>query len=148
MRLPAKPGSPGPLGELLVHDRPEPCDAGRDDREELVVRAGEVELQLAVLIDRADGGDGLRAFAVLAQAFGPELHPPAGEALEPVGIGHRHRDVLALERRGDRERRAERGRNVGRGRAAADRGVGFIRAPADGVDVEAEHGGRATGPHW
>ncbi len=55
---------------------PRPAGDGGDDREQLVARAGDVELKLAVLIDRAERADRRRALAVLAEAFGPELHVP------------------------------------------------------------------------
>ena len=92
---------------------PLPAGAGGDDGEQLVARAGDEELQLAVLIDRAERGDRRRALAVLAEALGPELHVPAREALEPVGIGHQDRDrsCRALGER-DRQRGADRGRHV------------------------------------
>ena len=97
--------------------------ADRDDGEQLVARAGDEQLQLAVLVDRPERADRRRALAVLAEALGPELHVPAREALEPVGIGHQHRDLLArgLGER-DRERGADRGRHLGGGLPA--------RAPA------------------
>ena len=53
---------------------------------ELVVRAGVEQLQLRVLVDRPERAERRRALAVLAEALGPELHEPAREALEPVGI--------------------------------------------------------------
>ena len=56
--------------------------------------------------------DRRRALAVLAEALGPELHVPAREAFEPVGIGHHHGDRLVAER--DRQRRADRSRHLGR----------------------------------
>ena len=95
MVLPAKSGSPRELGELGVDARAAAGGADRDDGEQLVARAGDEELKLAVLVDRAERGERRRALAVLAEAFGPELHVPAGEALQPVGIGHHHRDRLA-----------------------------------------------------
>src|SRR3712207_9346732 len=67
---------------LLVHERPLPGHARGEHRKELVVGAREVELELAVLVDRPDGGHRLGALAVLADALGPELHPPAGERSE------------------------------------------------------------------
>ena len=81
-------------------------------------------------------GDRRRALAVLAEAFGPELHVPAREALEPVGIGHHHRDGLALMRdrqRGADARRARRPVRASPASASARGGAG-----ADRVDVEAE----------
>src|SRR5690554_2496427 len=56
------------LRQPLVHERPLPRDAGGHDGAELVVRPCEIELELAVLIDGADGGHRLGAVAVLADA--------------------------------------------------------------------------------
>ena len=92
MVLPAKSGSPASLARSAVDARAAAGGDDGDDGEQLVARAGDVELQLAVLVDRAERADRRRALAVLAEAFGPELHVPAGEALQPVGIGHHHRD--------------------------------------------------------
>src|SRR5262245_32398863 len=64
------------LGEIGGHARTAAGGGGGDDGDQLVARAGDVELQLAMLIDRSERGDGRRALAVLAQALGPELHVP------------------------------------------------------------------------
>ena len=71
-----------------------PAAGDGDHGEQLVARAGDEELELAVLVDRPERRDRRRALAVLAEAFGPQLHIPAGEALEPIGIGHHHGDRL------------------------------------------------------
>jgi hypothetical protein len=101
----------------------------------------QVELELAVLVHRADGRHGLGALAVLADALGPELHPPAGEALQPVRVGHGDGDALARMGGGHVEGRAHGGGGLPGREAGAERLVGLRRPLADGRDVEAEHGG-------
>ena len=91
-----------------------------------------------MLIDGTDGGDGCRAFAALAEALGPELHVPVGEAAEAVGIGHHDERAHALLL-GERN-----------GRGGADGGGAIARVPggehgvddlagagADGLGIEA-----------
>src|SRR5262249_57349109 len=65
-----------PALEAVVRrdDQPRAGAVDGDDRVELVRWPREIELELAVLVDGADGVDGRRALAVLAEAFGPE--PP------------------------------------------------------------------------
>ena len=63
---------------------PAPCGVDGDHREQLVARAADEQLHLAVLVDRAERRERRGALAVLAEAFGPELHVPMREALEPV----------------------------------------------------------------
>jgi hypothetical protein len=58
-----------------------------DHGEQLVTRAGDEELKLAVLVDRAERCDGCRTGALLAETFRPQLHVPAGEAFQPIRIG-------------------------------------------------------------
>ena len=53
-------------------------------------RAVEIELKLAVLVDRAERRDRRRPLAVLAEALAPELHVPGGEARQAVAIGEHH----------------------------------------------------------
>src|SRR5262245_42188367 len=72
------------LGEIGGHARTAAGGGGSDDGDQLVARAGDVELQLAMLVNRPERGDGRGALAVLAQALGPQLHVPAREAFEPV----------------------------------------------------------------
>ena len=144
MRRPAKPGSPARRASSGVDRRPLPGRADGQDGEQLVLRPGEIELLLRVLVDRPDRRDRLRALAVLAEALGPELHPPAREALEPVGIGHEHGDRLALHGEGEVERRARappgprrpRRRGTARRRRPRRRGSrrcrGRARRPAGG----------------
>ncbi len=55
-----------------------------DHGDEMLRRAVEIELELAVLIDGAERRDRRRPLAVLAEALAPELHIPGGEAREPV----------------------------------------------------------------
>ena len=43
-------------------------------------RAVEIELELAVLIDRTERRDRRRPLALLAEALAPKLHIPGGEA--------------------------------------------------------------------
>ena len=52
--------------EFGIDARPAAGAVDRDDREQLVARPGDEELQLAVLIDRPERSDRRRAFAVLA----------------------------------------------------------------------------------
>ena len=66
---------------------PRPSQAVADHGDEVLGRAVEIKLELAVLIDRAERRDGRGALAVLAEALAPELHVPGGEARETVGIG-------------------------------------------------------------
>ncbi len=76
--LPPKSGSPASLASSRV-DRAGPCRAVSTviTVNELVARAREEELLLAVLIDRPERCDRRGALAVLAEALGPELHIPA-----------------------------------------------------------------------
>src|SRR5262249_56457218 len=68
-----------------------PAGRARDGGEQLVARPADEQLQLTMLVDRTERGDRRGALAVLAEAFGPKLNIPAGEALEAVRIGHQHR---------------------------------------------------------
>ena len=95
-----------------------------------------------MLIDGSDGGDGLRALAVLAETLGPELHPPARETLQLVGIGHGDDARLAFERSRRHQGRPERDGNLAGGNITRpDRRVHGSRALADGADIEAEYCG-------
>ena len=90
MRLAGKARLAGKLGEFAIHARALPARIDRDDGEQLVARTADEQLHLAVLIDRPERGNRRRALAVLAKAFGPQLHVPMREALKPVAIGHQH----------------------------------------------------------
>ncbi len=128
----------GGLGKRLIQARAAAGDRSRNHGEQLVARSGEVKLQLAVLVDGAERRDRRRALAVLAEAFGPELHPPFGEALEPVGIGHGDGDRFSAFAGGDRKGRAHRGRKFLRGLAGEKRRQYFAGAGADCLDIEAK----------
>ena len=81
-----------------------------------------------------------RAPAGLAEAFGPQLHIPAGEAFEPIRIGHQYRDRLRFGG-GERhiERRADGGRDLSGGTARQHRRKRHGGAAAERGDVEAGH---------
>src|SRR5882672_2173307 len=57
--------------EVIGNARPASRGADGDDVEQLVARAGEIELQLAVLVDRPERRNRRGALAVLAEALGP-----------------------------------------------------------------------------
>src|SRR6185312_7657853 len=138
--LSAKPRLAGEHRKVLVDAGPKAGAGDADHGEQLVARAGEIKLHLAVLIDRAERADRRRALAVFPQAFRPELDVPMRKAFEAVGIGHDHADRLGLalgERH--RERGAERRRHLGRFLFRQYRGKRRGRASADGGDVEAEY---------
>ena len=83
------------------------------DGEQLVARARDIELELAVLVDRPDCANRRCAFAVLAEAFGPELNISAGEAFELVRIGHHDGDRFAdRDRQSGADGRGHLGRRV------------------------------------
>jgi hypothetical protein len=71
---------------------------GGDDGEQLVARAADEKLELAVLVDRAEHRERRGALAILAGAFGRQLHVSVGEALQTVGIDHQHRHRLCAGR--------------------------------------------------
>src|SRR6185312_90191 len=75
------------LREFCVHARSGTRNIRCQHREQFVARARKPKLQLAVLVDRAEGRNRRHALAVLAEAFGPKLHPPVGKTLAAVGIG-------------------------------------------------------------
>ena len=139
--LPAKSGSPQRLANSASMRGPAPGSPNGHDREQLVARAGDEKLQLAMLVDRAKRTDRRRAFATLAKAFRPELHIPAGEALEPVGIAHQHRDAFAISAKA-----IESAAPTAAGTSAAGLRFEHRRERHGGAapyraDVEAEHGG-------
>jgi hypothetical protein len=118
-------GPPGEVGERRVarqFRRDGVAGPGRPAHhqgEHLVARAGEVELQLAVLVDRAERANRRRALSVLAQALGPELAVPQAEPGQPVDVRHQHRGGdPAMARQAHGERGADGGgavRGPGRG---------------------------------
>src|ERR1700742_3315358 len=73
-RLAAESWLPAKLRQFLVHARADAGAVHRDHREQLVARAADEELQLAVLVDRPERRDRRGALALLAKALGPELH--------------------------------------------------------------------------
>src|SRR3546814_2463874 len=72
-----RPG--GRAGGVRLDPRPVAGRVGQQQREQLIVRAVEIELQLAVLVERAHRVDRRGAVAVLSQALGPELAEPGAE---------------------------------------------------------------------
>ena len=110
------------VGEVGRHALALPGDVEHHQGEHLVGRAGEIELELAVLVDGAHGANRRGALAVLAQALGPELAEPQTEKGEAVDIGHQHRgaDAAALVER-DGRRRAQRRRRLARCRGTEGR---------------------------
>src|SRR5690606_30297713 len=62
----------------------------------VLARAIHEKLKLTVLIDWAETGDRRRALAILAQALGPQLDVPMGEAADAVGIRYHHADANAF----------------------------------------------------
>src|SRR5262245_17296979 len=70
-RLAGKTGLTRELGKLAVDARALSRFADRDDGKELVARAGDEQLQLAVLIDRPERRQRRGALAVLAEALRP-----------------------------------------------------------------------------
>ena len=129
-------------GQRGIDARALVCNIRGDDGEELVGGAVEKELQLAVLVDRADRRDRRHAPALLAEAFSPELHVPAGEALQPVAIAkHYVLGDAALFGVGNRDRRADGGRHIaGRG-PVEDRLQGACGTAADFLGIETGNDG-------
>ena len=126
-----------PAGEAGIDRRALALGADGDDGEELVLRPGEIELLLRMLVDRAERGDRLGALPVLAEALGPELDPPARQQRELVGIGHQHGDALARAHRGEMQRRAERGGRLAHALAGEHRRQRLGRAGAEGARCRA-----------
>ena len=131
----------GAFGERGIDARALPFHRHRHHGEQLVARSGDEQLQLRVLVDRPECAERRRAPARLAEALGPELHIPAREAFEPIGISHQHRDGPACVRRRDVERGAKRGRDLVRRIACEDRGERHPGSGPEGRDVEAEDRG-------
>ena len=133
----------GKLGEIGGHARAAAGGAGCDDGDQLVAGTRDEELQLAVLVNRSERGHRRGALAVLAQALGPELHVPAREAFEPVGIGHHHGDALAARlARSATASAAPTAAGTSAGGRRSSTGASAAAAPVRmAVDVEAEHGG-------
>src|SRR6516164_10900640 len=81
--------------------------------DQVLRHAVEIELELAVLVNRAECCDRRGPAAPLAKAFAPELHIPGGEACEPIAIGHHHAHFdAAFLGKPDGNSRAERRRDV------------------------------------
>ena len=93
--MPAKIVDLGIVKVMLFDFWAQPGDIFMEYGENLVRRAVEIKLQLAVLVHRAGGADRRNALAVLAQALGPKLLLPAGKLPKLVGVGHQHSDVGA-----------------------------------------------------
>src|SRR5262245_12465813 len=85
----------GDLGESGRHARAATGAVLAHHGDEVLRRAVEIELKLAMLIDRAEGCNRRRSFSVLAETLAPELDVPGGEAREPVAIGHYHAHLEA-----------------------------------------------------
>src|SRR5690606_38735566 len=77
-----------------------------DQAEELVARPVEIELELAVLVHRAQRADRRLPLALLAQALGPELAVPEAEGAQAVAVGEEHLLAGARLQPGDAERGA------------------------------------------
>ena len=84
------------LRHRLVDDGPATGGGHPYDRREDLARAVHEELELTVLVERPERGDRARPLALLAEAFGPQLHVPVREAGEAVGVGHEHDRAHAL----------------------------------------------------
>src|SRR5581483_5019504 len=83
----------GELGEVRSDARPPANTIFADHSDEVLWRAIEIKLQLAVLIDRPKRRDRGGPLPVFAQAFGPELHIPGGKTRQAVAV--RQHDVRA-----------------------------------------------------
>ena len=84
--LPARYSSPSALARAFGAAGPLPSGVHRDQREQRIARPVAEQLQLAVLVHRSQHRHRRRTLAVLAQALGPELPPPAAEHRQLVGI--------------------------------------------------------------
>src|SRR5262245_771043 len=141
-RLAGEAGFAGELGKLAVNARALSAGADRDDGEELVARAGNEQLQLAVLIDRPERRERRSPLTILAEALGPKLHVPMGQPLQPVAIGEQDADRFALAfRERNRQRGAERWGHLRRRFFRKYRREGKATAFADRANIEAKHRG-------
>src|SRR5262249_2537610 len=95
--------------------RSEPSGWDAHHAHKVFARSVHEELQQAVLVDRAQCGDGGSALAALAQALRPQLRKPVSEPAEPVGIGHHDLGAHApLTGHADRDGGAQRWRKLAR----------------------------------
>ena len=85
----------GALGEVGRQKRAASGASLADYGDEVLGRAVEIKLKLAMLIDRAKRGDRGDPLALLAQALAPELHIPGGKAGQTIGVGKHHADADA-----------------------------------------------------
>ena len=91
-----QPIEPGTGARGRGDGRPGPPGTAEYQGEQFVGRSVEPQLQLAVLIDGALGGDGRRRPFILAQAFGPELTIPRPYESKTAHIRHHHRQCFSL----------------------------------------------------
>src|SRR5262245_7309918 len=126
------------LGEVGRETRPAAFAGFADDGYEVLRRAVEIELKLAMLIDRAKRRDRRSPLAVLAQALAPKLHVPGGEASQTVGIGKHDGSAHApLFGETNNDCGAERGSALPRALRVKHRGDDGSRPFAQGLDIEA-----------
>ena len=111
-------------------------------------RAVEIELELAVLVDRAERRDRRRPLAVLAEALAPELHIPGGEARQPVAIGqHDVRPHAALLGEADGDGRTDGRREVACGAVGLEQRLDdALRAPSRSASTSRPAGERRQKP--
>src|SRR4030065_533965 len=76
---PHKSGA-GELANFRIAPRPQPGGGKGADGKQFVARPAEIELHLAVLVDRPERRHRRGAPAVLAAALGPQLHVPTRAA--------------------------------------------------------------------
>ena len=108
-----------------------------DHGDQVLRRAVEIKLELAVLIDGAEGRDRRRALALFAEALAPELHIPGGEARQAVAVRPHHADPdAALLGKSDGDGRADSRREVVRLAPREQRLDHGTRALAERLDVE------------
>ena len=139
----------GELGEVGRHARAAAGAILADHGDEVLRRAVEIELELAVLVDRAKRRDRRGALAVLAEALAPELHIPGGEARQAVGIRKHHGGAdAALLGEADGDGGAERGSEV----PCPLRFEHRLRPPSGRRRATPRHRGRGRAPaearHW
>src|SRR6185312_910275 len=128
----------GDLGEIGRDARPAAGAILAHHCDEVLRRAVEIELKLAVLIDRTKCRDRRRPLALLAEALAPELHVPGGEARKPIAIGqhHAHLDAAFLGE-ADGDGGADRRREVQRRTRPEQRAYDGPCAVAQRLHVEA-----------
>src|SRR5690625_3892793 len=79
-------GKPRVIDDLGRNARPLPTGLQANQREELVGWPLQIELQLTMLVDRAECPDRGRAPAFLTQAFRPELPVPEAEIRQAIDV--------------------------------------------------------------